>query len=106
MADAPEKSETYRMNNIDIEIPDTVAEGIYSNLAMIHHSGEDFFVDYIFVGPGARTGKVRARIILSPAHFKRLLSAMQSNLQRYEQAFGTIQDPQAKPPSTPPDAVN
>jgi hypothetical protein len=35
---------------------------------------------------------VRARIVSSPRHTKRLLRALEANVQRYEERFGKIDD--------------
>lgn len=75
---------------IQIEIDDQTAQGIYSNLAMIAHSETEFIFDFIFVQPQTNKAKVKARIITSPTHAKRLMLAMQENISRYEQRFGEI----------------
>ncbi|MDW8133502.1 MAG: DUF3467 domain-containing protein [Bacteroidia bacterium] len=77
-------------NVLNIELTDEVAEGIYSNLAIISHTPTEFVVDFLQVLPGLPKAKVRARIILSPYHYKRLLIAMQDNLAKYESRFGEI----------------
>ncbi|MCS7188239.1 MAG: DUF3467 domain-containing protein [Bacteroidia bacterium] len=81
-------------NVLNIELTDEVAEGIYSNLAIISHTPTEFVVDFLQVLPGLPKAKVRARIILSPYHYKRLLIAMQDNLAKYESRVGeiTVQD--------------
>jgi hypothetical protein len=75
---------------LNVEISDEVAEGIYSNLAIISHTPAEFIVDFIQVFPGVPKARVRSRIILSPSHFKRLVIAMQDNLQKYESRLGEI----------------
>ena len=83
--------------NIQIQADDSVKEGAYSNLAMIAHSPEEFVLDFIFVMPNPPYGKLRSRIVMSAAHAKRFLRALQENVQRYEQQFGTI--PESSPPT-------
>ena len=63
-------------NQINIELTEEVAEGTYSNLAMITHSNAEFIVDFINMMPGVPKAKVKSRIILTPQHAKRLLKAM------------------------------
>jgi hypothetical protein len=77
-------------NQINIELTDEVAEGIYSNLAMIAHSNSEFVVDFIRMMPGVPKAKVKARIVITPEHAKRLLFALQDNIRKYEETFGVI----------------
>ncbi|MGI9527802.1 MAG: DUF3467 domain-containing protein [Weeksellaceae bacterium] len=78
--------------NFDIEINNDVAAGIYSNLAMINHSPTEFVVDFIQVMPGMPKAQVKSRVILTPQHAKRVLKALQGNIQKYEENFGAIAD--------------
>lgn len=82
-------------NNINIEINDQTAEGIYSNLAVINHSPTEFVVDFIQMMPGVPKAKVKSRIILTPQHAKRLVNALAENVGRFEKQFGTIKDNQS-----------
>ena len=77
-------------NAINIELNETVAEGVYSNLVMISHSSEEFVFDFIRIMPGVPQARVKSRIIISPQHAKRLLRALEENLDRYEDAYGEI----------------
>jgi len=79
-------------NKLNIELPEDIAQGIYSNLAIISHSHAEFVIDYITILPGVPKGKVKARIILTPEHAKRLLKALQDNIKKYEETFGPIKD--------------
>ncbi|MBQ9200917.1 MAG: DUF3467 domain-containing protein [Bacteroidales bacterium] len=85
-------------NQLNIELPEEVAQGIYSNLAIISHSSAEFVLDFIRMLPGVPKAKVKSRIILTPEHAKRLLLALQDNIAKYEQQFGPIRKPQAIPP--------
>lgn len=78
--------------NINIELPEEVAEGIYSNLAIITHSNSEFIIDYIRIMPGIPKAKVKARIVLTPQHAKRLLKALKENVARFEASNGAIED--------------
>jgi len=79
-------------NKIDIALSDEIAEGIYSNLAIITHSHSEFIVDFISLMPGVPKGNVRSRIILTPQHAKRLLLALDENIKRFESIHGIIPD--------------
>lgn len=76
---------------MSINISPDVATGKYSNLAVIGHSATEFVLDFAAVLPGAKGAQVQSRVILAPEHAKRLLAALQDNVQKYEQQFGTIQ---------------
>jgi hypothetical protein len=76
---------------INIELSEEIAEGIYANLAMIAHSNSEFVVDFIRLMPGTPKAKVKSRIILTPEHAKRLSQALLDNIKKYEENFGTIQ---------------
>lgn len=75
---------------INVELSEEVAEGIYSNLAMIAHSNSEFVIDFIRLMPGVPKAKVKSRIIMTPDHAKRLLAALKDNIAKYEEAFGKI----------------
>lgn len=77
---------------INIELSEEIAEGIYSNLAIIGHFNHEFVLDFIKVVPGLPKAKVKSRIILTPQHAKRLLKALHENIQKYEEMNGEIAD--------------
>ena len=77
--------------SLDIELSEEVAEGTYSNFAIITHSQSEFIVDFIRMMPGVPKGKVKSRISLAPHHAKRLLMALGDNLARYEANFGEVE---------------
>ncbi|MCB9080735.1 MAG: DUF3467 domain-containing protein [Lewinellaceae bacterium] len=82
---------------INIELPEDIAEGTYSNLAVISHSPSEFVVDFIRMVPNVPKAKVKARVILTPQHAKRLLRAMADNIKKYEAQFGMIEEPDQTP---------
>jgi len=84
-------------NQLNIELNEEVAEGIYSNLAIITHSHSEFVVDFIRVMPNVPKAKVQSRIIMTPQHAKRLMNALRENISKFEQSFGTIQDLEMPP---------
>jgi hypothetical protein len=77
-------------NALNIELSEAIAEGEYANLALIAHSSSEFVVDFIRLLPGVPKAKVKSRIILTPEHAKRLLAALEENVQKFEQSFGPI----------------
>lgn len=77
-------------NQINIELTEEVAEGVYSNLAMIAHSSSEFVIDFIRLMPGVPKAKVKSRIVITPEHAKRLLKALEDNIDKYESTFGDI----------------
>jgi hypothetical protein len=77
---------------INIELDADVAQGIYSNLAIINHSASEFVVDFVSIMPGVPKSKVKSRIVLTPQHAKRLLKALADNVNRFENAHGEIKD--------------
>jgi len=77
-------------NQINIELSEEIAEGIYSNLAMIAHSNSEFVIDFIRLMPGVPKARVKSRIIITPEHAKRLLAALKDNIDKYENTFGAI----------------
>jgi hypothetical protein len=79
-----------QQNQIQIELSDDVAQGTYSNLAIISHSSSEFVIDFVRIVPGVPKAKVKSRIILTPEHAKRLLLALGDNLSKYENINGTI----------------
>jgi hypothetical protein len=92
MSDSNKKTPPPPQNQLNIELSDEVAEGIYSNLVMIAHSPEEFILDFIRVMPGVPQARVRSRIIVTPQHAKRLLHALADNIERYERAYGEIEE--------------
>ena len=84
---------------IDVELGAEVAQGHYSNLAIISHSSSEFIIDFATVMPGVEKARVKSRIILTPEHAKRLLRSLQENIVRYESALGKIEIPTPQPVS-------
>ena len=87
-----EDNKKKKPGQINIELDEKVAEGTYSNLAIINHSVSEFVVDFISIMPGTPKSKVKSRIILTPQHAKRLLKALGDNINRFEKAHGEIKD--------------
>lgn len=85
-----DENEQVPQNQINIELTEEIAEGVYSNLAMIAHSNSEFVIDFIRLMPGVPKAKVKSRIVITPEHAKRLLAALKDNIEKYEAAFGAI----------------
>ncbi|MBU2525284.1 MAG: DUF3467 domain-containing protein [Bacteroidetes bacterium] len=82
---------------LNIELDEQMAEGIYSNLAIINHSASEFVLDFISIMPGRPKAKVKSRIILTPQHAKRLVRAISDNIKKFERQFGDIEEAQQTP---------
>jgi len=81
-----------KQKQINIELDEKTAEGVYSNLAIINHSASEFVIDFISMMPGAPKAKVKSRIVLTPQHAKKFLKALTDNVNRFEKAHGPIKD--------------
>ena len=86
------KKDKAKENNINIELDESIAQGLYSNLVIVNHSPTEFVLDFINVMPGAPKAKVRSRIILTPEHTKKFINALGENLNKYEKSFGKIKN--------------
>ncbi|TNE54350.1 MAG: DUF3467 domain-containing protein [Bacteroidetes bacterium] len=85
---------------INVELNEEVAGGIYSNLAIITHSNAEFVFDFVQLLPGLPKAPVKSRVIMTPSNAKRVMKALMENIQRYEQQMGPIKDHDM--PGTPP----
>ena len=79
---------------LQIELKEDVAQGVYSNLAVIAHSSSEFVMDFVRIMPGVAKAQVKSRIVMTPEHTKRLVLALQDNLRKYETQFGEIRLPE------------
>ncbi len=77
---------------LNIELSEEIAEGIYANLAIITHSNSEFVIDFVRVMPGIPKAKVKSRVVITPEHAKRLLNALRENISRFEKIHGSIKD--------------
>ena len=94
---AQQKDDKKPGNQINIELSEETAEGIYANLAMIAHSSSEFVVDFIRLMPGVPKAKVKSRVVMTPEHAKRLLKALSENIDKYEATFGDIKQVEEAP---------
>src|SRR6185369_17246797 len=88
-------------NQLNIELSEEIAEGIYSNLAIITHSNSEFVLDFIRVMPGVPKARVKSRIILTPEHARRLLTALEDNIEKFEDQHGPISTQSNSTPGFP-----
>jgi Protein of unknown function (DUF3467) len=80
---------------VQVTFPDALKAGVYSNVMIVSHTKEEFVFDFLMITPpgaGPSTGVVTARIITSPGHMKRMVSALTENLRIYESNFGKISE--------------
>lgn len=81
--------------DLKLNITPDVAQGTYSNLAIISHSPTEMILDFAQMLPGSPEANIRTRVIMNPVHAKRLLNALADNIKKYENNFGTIKEPMA-----------
>ena len=93
-------------NMLQIEISPEVAQGTYANLAMIAHSASEVIIDFVCMMPGMPKASVKSRIVMAPEHAKRLLFALQDNVNKYEQTFGEIDLQKDGPRTVAPFKIN
>ena len=87
---------------LNIELRPEIAQGIYTNLAIITHSHSEFIMDFVQMMPGVPKPKVVSRVIMAPDNAKRLLKALQDNVSKYERENGEIKLPPTPAPVVPP----
>lgn len=91
------KAKKNNPNQINIELTEDIAEGVYANLAMIAHSNSEFVIDFIRLMPGVPKAKVKSRVVITPEHAIRLLNALKDNIDKYEETFGPIKQTDEAP---------
>ena len=81
-----------------IAYPENIRGGVYANHMMLTHTKEEFVLDFMMIMPPV--GTVTSRVVISPGHMKRMLSALKASLDKYESKFGKLAE--AAEPSRPP----
>ena len=89
MPDQPQQGQ--QGQKIQIKMSDDVLKGVYANAMQVVHTQEEFIMDFMNLSPHQGVGIVNSRVIISPGHLKRMITALQENLKRYEDQFGSIQ---------------
>lgn len=90
MAEEKIQSAAAQQLQLQLLVDDVTAQGVYANMAMVNHNETEFVLDFIYVQPQVPKAVVRSRVITSPKHLKRLVTALQENIARYEAQFGKI----------------
>jgi hypothetical protein len=88
---------------IKVKVSEKVQGGVYANSMVVRHGKEEFVLDFLFIAPPE--GAVMARVITSPGHMKRIIEALQTNMNKYEQNFGKLkpaEEPKGIVGFTPP----
>src|SRR6185503_2077894 len=84
---------------IQVKVTDEVLKGVYGNMVQVGHTPEEFILDFMNIFPPS--GIITSRVVISPAHMKRIVAALADNLKRYEDQFGSIKaGPMASSPTT------
>ena len=96
MADAPKPQQ----QQVQIKADEKELMGQYANLAIVHHNSDEFTLNFVYLFPSVPQGKLLASVILSPAHAKRLVKALQENIARFESQFGTLPENSGQGPDT------
>ena len=96
-----EEDNKQKKGQINIDLKEDIAQGIYSNLAVITHSSAEFVLDFVRVMPGVPKAEVKSRIILTPEHAKRFLNALKDNVEKYEKMHGPIRNSEGGGPMMP-----
>jgi len=89
MAETPKDATNQQ---VQIKADEKELLGQYANLVVIHHNAEEFTLNFVYVFPTVPQGKLVSSLIVSPAHAKRVLRALQENIARYEVQFGPIKE--------------
>jgi Protein of unknown function (DUF3467) len=96
-----EKPPQPQPGQMQIKADEKELQGLYSNLMMIHHSVEEFTLNFVYIFPNGTQGKLLSSVIVSPGHAKRIWRALGENLSRFEAQFGPIKEaPETGPPPT------
>ncbi|HBB15698.1 MAG: hypothetical protein A3J94_01420 [Syntrophus sp. RIFOXYC2_FULL_54_9] len=75
---------------IQINTGDEILRGKYSNNMIAAHSADEFILDWLLNSPSGV--HLVSRIIVTPSHVKRIIHALNENLDKYEKQFGSIKD--------------
>jgi Protein of unknown function (DUF3467) len=77
---------------LNVELTEDIAEGIYSNFSIISHSQSEFVIDFLRIVPNMNKAKVKSRIMMTPQQAKRLVAALRENIKVYENQHGLIKE--------------
>ncbi len=97
----PEDDHNADATSIQIIAGEEDLKGRYANLMSVSHTGEEFVLDFFAVTPssgGQARGTLVARVVTSPPHFKRIVAALEDNVNKFEAQFGEIEEPRGQFP--------
>ena len=78
-------------SKIEVQLDPEILKGTYANVTNIGHTQEEFLLDFLMIQhQPAPFGKLVSRIVISPGHARRLLSALQDNIRKYEENYGKL----------------
>lgn len=77
-----------QQGQMQVKVTDEVLKGVYANMVQVAHTPEEFILDFMNLFPPS--GIITSRVVVSPAHMKRIASALQENIKRYEEQYGKI----------------
>ncbi len=77
---------------IQVELNEQIAEGVYSNLVIVSHSDAEFIFDFARLLPGKPKARIHSRVIMNPKNAKLFLKAFEVNINKFEKNFGKIKD--------------
>jgi hypothetical protein len=97
-----EKQQQPQPGQVQIKADEKELQGLYSNLMMIQHNGEEFTLNFVYIFPNGAQGKLLSSVIVSPGHAKRIWRALGENISRYEAQFGPIKEAPEGTNITPP----
>ena len=83
-------------SQVQINASDEVARGRYSNNMLVTHTREEFILDFLLTAPNGT--QLVSRVMVSPGHMKRVLSALADNMNKYETNFGEVVAPEVGHP--------
>jgi hypothetical protein len=79
-----------KQQKMEIKIADNLPGGEYANAMQVLFSKDEFTLPFFNIVGGS--GRVVAKVISNPGHFKRMIAVMEKSLKEYETKFGTIKE--------------
>lgn len=85
------------MKEVKISLESEKQQGVYSNLVKIYYSKEEFILD--FLANYQETEMLSSRVVITPHHLKRMITALQENINKYEEEHGGVTAAEAPKPA-------
>ena len=86
------KTNTGPVAQLQVDMDDNTAQGVYANAAAVTHTETEFVLDFMFLQPNQPKARVGTRVISSPVHTRRLCAALRENIKNYEARFGPVKE--------------